>query len=139
VAFYGLRSKGHLSAKGPSLTVGLLTLELFQKDEDRCGSSHATVSKGGRFGRRAGGYQEEICELSFCDPGGYFLTDDCWGSVPARVNRYRLKIAAAPPAQVVALKSVRSPTVREANVRLKMPSLTLGLLTMEKTPARPND
>jgi hypothetical protein len=39
-------------------------------------------------------------------PSGFVSKNDCWGSVPARVNRYRLKIAAAPRTQVVATQSL---------------------------------
>ena len=36
-----------------------------QKTKTVAGPSPATVSKGRRLGRCAGGYQEEICKLSF--------------------------------------------------------------------------
>ena len=42
-----------------------------RKTKTVAGPSPATVSKGGRFGRRSGGRQEEICKLAF-GPERYF-------------------------------------------------------------------
>ena len=71
-----------MECSAPSLTVGLLTQELYKKDEDRCASQSRNGLEGRRFGRRAGGCQEDICKLSF-GPERYLLSDDCWGSGPA--------------------------------------------------------
>jgi len=70
--------EGHLSDKEPSLNVGRWGRKVAlpygwasdavgdnKKTKTVAGPSHATVSEGRRFGRRSGGCQEEICELSF--------------------------------------------------------------------------